>query len=581
MFYISKCRVFSALANPFNLIKKGMRFMAVNKKKVAISVTSIGVASAILFGGTFAWQSISQTALNEVSATVNPGGRLHDDFVDITCDFDGNLNYETMTYNKDVYVENFTSLADNGVQVYARVRLDEYMELGVNAGGLTADGTEKAADNQATSLVPGAKLEDKSTWATHIPGEDDVFHRYWNWDLDGKTTYMPTFNKNKDSLAADINGTFANDFADYTEYTAGATKDGTAVYDADDNIDDEIGAIAGRDLTEYEIAGNITTKAETHTAKETLDGTVITMTEYLELLNDSDTSNDTGNFWVWDEADGWAYWANPISPDTATGLLLDGISRTEEIINEDWYYGINVVAQFITADDIGQDDGTGFYDPSGAQPSDNALLLLNEIGVDVSFEVSTVEELETALAHGGNITLTDDVTVDTSLVVAEDTVLNLNGNTISNETGIWNEEDSWSLISATGADTTLTIKGGTLNALENDCYAVDIQDGATVVIEDGSFIGNISAVYVHKGSLLVNGGTFSVKQLGVVSNPYGYILNAYDTNYRNGDAKITVCGGTFAGLDPANSNDGDLVPTGYTVTCDDTKTPKEYTVISD
>ena len=558
--------------------------MTTKKRKVATSVAAVAIALAILMAGTFAWQSISQTALNEVSSTVNPGGRLHDDFVDITYNSDGVAEYKTMTYNKDVYVENFTTLADNGVQVFARVRLDEYMELGVNAGGLSADGTEKAADNQATSLIPGAKLEDKSTWTTHIPGSNDPFHEYWNWELDVKTTYMPTFNKNKDSLAADINGTFAEDFADYTSYAVGATESGSAVYDADDNIDDEVGVIEGKDLTSYVTAGNITTKTETHTAKETLDGKVITMTEYIAMLGDNDASNDTGDFWVWDEADGWAYWANPINPDTATGLLLDGINRTEEIINEDWYYGINVVAQFITGDDIGQDDSTGFYDPSGSAPSDNALLLLNKIGVEVNFDVDSVDELETALSHGGNITLTKDVVVDTNLVVTEDTVLNLNGYTISNETAIWEDTDTtdvWSLISAKGADTKLTIKGGTFEALENDCYAVDVRDGATVVIEDGTFVGNITVAYVHKGSLLINGGTFSIKQLNTTSDAYSQLINAYDANYKSGDANITVCGGTFVGMDPSNTNDGDLVPNGYTVTCDDAKSPKEYTVVSD
>ncbi len=560
--------------------------MSINKKKVVTAATAVGLAGLMLFGGTFAWQSISQTALNEVSATVNPGGRLHDDFVDITNDEDGNAKYDTMTYNKDVYVENFTSLANNGVQVFARVRLDEYMEIGTNAGGLTADGTEKAPDNQAVSIIDGAKLEDKSTWATHIPGDDDLFHKYWTWDFEGKTTYMPTFNKNKDSLAADVNGTFAKDFADYTAYAVGATEDGTAVYDADDNIDDEIGVLEGKDLTAYETAGNITTKTETHTAKETLDAQVITMTEYVALLNDGDDTNDVGNFWVWDEADGWAYWANPIDPDTATGLFLDGIARTDEIINEDWYYGINVVAQFITADDIGQENGTGFYDPSGAKPSDNALLLLNEIGVDVKFEVETLDELKTALAHGGNVTLTEDVTVDTNLVVTNDTVLDLNGHTIKNDTAIWDDTDSvdvWSLISAQGADTTLTIKGGNFEALADDCYAVDVRDGAKVIIEDGNFVGNIAAVYVTKGSALINGGTFSIQQLNAVAGaePYDQLLNMLDEPYRNGEAEITVCGGTFVGMDPSNTNDGDLVPKGYTVTADNTKTPVEYTVISD
>ena len=113
--------------------------MSINKKKVATTATALALAGLMLFGGTYAWQSISQTALNEASDVINPGGRLHDDF-----------NGE----NKDVYVENFTSLANNGVQVFARVRLDEYMEIGTNAGGLTADGTEKAPDNQEFYNIP-------------------------------------------------------------------------------------------------------------------------------------------------------------------------------------------------------------------------------------------------------------------------------------------------------------------------------------------------------------------------------------------------------------------------------------------
>ena len=75
-----------------------------------LPITAVAVSAAILLGGTYAWQSISQTALNEKIVEVNPGGRLHDDF-------DGT--------NKDVYVENF-----GDTPIFARVRLDEYMEIG-------------------------------------------------------------------------------------------------------------------------------------------------------------------------------------------------------------------------------------------------------------------------------------------------------------------------------------------------------------------------------------------------------------------------------------------------------------------
>ena len=50
------------------------------KKKTAATVTAATVAAALLLSGTYAWQSISQEAVNVAAGEVNPGGRLHDDF---------------------------------------------------------------------------------------------------------------------------------------------------------------------------------------------------------------------------------------------------------------------------------------------------------------------------------------------------------------------------------------------------------------------------------------------------------------------------------------------------------------------
>lgn len=543
-------------------------------KKPAVAAIAVVLAVAAIFGGTFAWQSISQEALNEVAGIVNPGGRLHDDFTVM----DELTEDGTLQYDKNVYVENFTDLATNGVQIFARVRLDEYMEIGKNAGALNADETAPAENNEAESLVAGAVLEDKSTWTPHVLGQDDVFHTYWNWDQDGgSTTYMPTFNKNKDSLEADINGTFDASFEDYVAYKTDDTRNANAIYDADTATDgteetDEI-ANGGWDINEI-IDGTatlhesyesyVTLEKETHTAKSTLDAYIIPMSQYIEWLNNDDPTDDQGNFWVYD-TDGWAYWANPIDPDTASGLLLDGISRTDVIINEDWYYGINVVAQFVTADDLGQDDATGFYDASeGLPPTQDALRLLNAIGVDVTFEIAGEEALAEALEYGGTIKLMNNVEVTDQLVVTADTVLELGEFSIMNtDEELYSvETGTWSLISVQdGAK--LTINGGTFSAKENDTFCVDVRNGATVVINDGTFIGNISAVYVYEGEAIINGGTFSIQQLAEKANRYDELLNCYDENYRNGTAKISVFGGNFHDFDPANSNDGSYVPRGY------------------
>lgn len=271
-----------------------------SKKKIAASIGAVGVAAVFALGGTFAWQSISQTALNETMKTINPGGRLHDDF---------------NGQNKNVYVENFTKPGENGSTIYARVRLDEYMEIGKGAG---AD-----AGNEATPVVADTDLNDKSTWVTRTPGTDDItsngdFATYWDWNMGGQGVYMPTFNMNKDSLQADVNGTYDGTsdadeihYDDYVEYKEGDKVTADETYDADTNdIDEGAGAIEGTNIT--------TVADQEHTAALTGTATVMTMAEWIE------GGMQEGDFWVWD-TDGWAYWAKGIKAGETTGLLLDEI----------------------------------------------------------------------------------------------------------------------------------------------------------------------------------------------------------------------------------------------------------------
>ena len=132
----------------------------------------------------------------------------------------------------------------------------------------------------------------------------------------------------------------------------------------------------------------------------------------------------------------------------------------------------------------------------------------------------------------------------------------LNGKTISNTADLWDvpNEDAgnWSLLSVKGG--TLTIKGaGTLQAKENDCYAVDVQNGGTVVIEDGTYVGNIHAVYVFEGIAEIKGGKYSIQQTYPdAAKAYGFVLNCYDANRENGTAKILVSGGEFVKFNPAD-----------------------------
>ena len=152
---------------------------------------------------------------------------------------------------------------------------------------------------------------------------------------------------------------------------------------------------------------------------------------------------------------------------------------------------------------------------------------------------------------GGIVTLDEDIAITAPVVINKQITLDLNEKKIYAEENIWNEaEGRWSLISV-GENGDLTVTGnGILQAKKDDTYAIDV-NGGSCTIQDGTFVGNIHAVYVSRGTLVVNGGTFSVQQkYPDDAKAYEFVLNCYDANYKDGSAKITVYGGSFKGFNP-------------------------------
>lgn len=383
-------------------------------KKLWIAV-AIVIATLTLAAGTFAWEVVSQEAKNEKQENLNPGARLHDDF-------NGS--------NKDIYVENFTDDTD-GTAVYARIRLDEYLEIGAEAG--KPAGTP---GKTAKSVVETSKMEDVSTWYTHNPYDtEEVFHNYINWEEGGSTTYMPTFNKNKDSLKADINGTYAGKdkdpeqgkaYDDYVDYTDPENETVTAdeVYDNDgNNIDEGDDAVEGT---------NIVTKEDVeHTVDTTLDAEVMMMSDWKAQ------GSQKGPYWVYD-TDGWAYWADAIEPGTATGCLLNGISRSGNL-GDDYYYAINVVAQFVTASEWGtNDDGTCYFTEGQEATSDALKLLAVASGEPKKIKITAARD-KTVVDRGAELqfyakVMQGEYTMDGEKV--EWSVLDATGTTSINESGM-------------------------------------------------------------------------------------------------------------------------------------------------
>ncbi len=169
-------------------------------------------------------------------------------------------------------------------------------------------------------------------------------------------------------------------------------------------------------------------------------------------------------------------------------------------------------------------------------------------------EYDTLQAAVDAATAGQTIVLLKDVNASSGVTVGKKVVLDMNGKKLYNTTDIWNEgTGAWSLISVREHGD-LTITGnGTFAAKENDCYAVDVQAGGKVTIQNGTFIGNIHAVYVYIGTAIINGGTYTVQQqYPNADRPYDFVLNCYDASRADGTAKITVNGGEFPQIDPSN-----------------------------
>ena len=171
---------------------------------------------------------------------------------------------------------------------------------------------------------------------------------------------------------------------------------------------------------------------------------------------------------------------------------------------------------------------------------------------------ATLQDAINAAKDGDTVELVKDVDLTQTVVVNKTITLDMRGKKLFNTADLWDnpnkEAANWSLISVReGGDLTIT-GNGTFAAKKNDCYAVDVQDGAKLVIKDGTFVGNIHAVYVFEGTATIDGGTYSVQQkYPDESKAYEFVLNCYDANRANGTAKIIVNGGTFQNFDPMNN----------------------------
>lgn len=188
--------------------------------------------------------------------------------------------------------------------------------------------------------------------------------------------------------------------------------------------------------------------------------------------------------------------------------------------------------------------------------------IFNEPDNDIDLvNIKNVESLKALFATGGSATLSEDLVVNEPILVATgaEVTLDLNGKTVTNTEDLWDEAtEKYSIFEVAGG--ALTLKGdGTVKAKENDCYALLVSDGGHLIIEGGTYVGNLDALHVYEGLAEIKGGSYSIQQLCSLTGhgPYDFVINCKNENYAAGKANIIVTGGSFQGFDPANAKSDD------------------------
>ena len=195
-----------------------------------------------------------------------------------------------------------------------------------------------------------------------------------------------------------------------------------------------------------------------------------------------------------------------------------------------------------------------------------------------SATVSSASDFATAVSAGvETITLSGDIDLSTPIDIPQSTTttIDLNGNTITNDTG------NGAAITVHG-NLTLEGNGKVQGGSGGDNVAVMVASDAKCTIKAGTYNvgpdasgdGN-SCIYTVGGNLEIYGGTFSTD---AAYKGFYYVLNQNNSNPGN----ITVFGGKFYNFNPATGDDnlkGNFVAPGYeSVLVSDDGTTKIYQV---
>lgn len=185
---------------------------------------------------------------------------------------------------------------------------------------------------------------------------------------------------------------------------------------------------------------------------------------------------------------------------------------------------------------------------------------IDMLSIPVENKTKNIITLTNKALNGGEIDIVNDIEVPENnaqkVIFKNDAVVNFYANKIK-LLGNWgtNEKNN----SRFYIDKSEVIVDGTTGGIEtegNFAHCFNVTNGGILIINGGHFTGGATAVFVDKGTAIINGGTFK-SNYKFPSNNAPWTLNCNDANYKAGTAKIIVRGGLFVNWNPANPGTND------------------------
>ena len=315
------------------------------------------------------------------------------------------------------------------------------------------------------------------------------------------------------------------------------------------------------------------------------------------IMNDTNTPGDAKWNWDWTigsiELDGVKYilaeavYTGVLEPGKTTipslkQIYLDKKATNEDIVKFGDTYDILVFSQAVQA------DGFDSIIAGPAAALDEAfgdITPANNPWVNKESSYAPASKgVIPALAEGGKVTLSSDVTVTdedaaAKNVITKDTVLNFGSNTVTlNLPEATGATENWVGVNVEGGNVVFEGADGGVTCADNgELYCAYVRNGANLTINGGSYIAGCTAVHVRQGTLTINGGYFETL------SEDGFLINCTDANYRANTAQVIIQGGSFLNWNPANNvSEGagtSFVPAGYTVVEEVVANGTLYTVV--